>query len=68
MQLAALPEPLLGQVCGAVRGVDMAALLRPLRQLRPTNGGRGWDPALAMQLRGLNFDLTPAAEAAASEE
>jgi hypothetical protein len=66
MQLAALPEPLLAAVCGAMPGVNMRALLAPLRELRPANGGPGWDPVLAMQLRELNFDVNPQAAAAAA--
>lgn len=63
MQLAALPDDLLDQVCGAMPGVNMRDLVKPLRELRPAaGGGPGWDPVLAMQLRGLNFDITPATE------
>jgi hypothetical protein len=36
----------------------MDELLQPLRDLRPSNGGKGWDPEIGMQLRGLNFDLS----------
>lgn len=58
MQLAALPDELLGQVCGSLPDCKLPELLQPLRQLRPSNGGSGWCPELGMQLRGLNFDLT----------
>jgi hypothetical protein len=36
----------------------MPAVLQPLRGLRPSSGGKGWDPVIGMQLRGLNFDLS----------
>jgi hypothetical protein len=58
MQLASLPDELLAQVCGAIPGCKLDELLQPLRQLRPSSGGKGWDPEIGMQLRGLNFDLT----------
>jgi hypothetical protein len=58
MQLAALPPALLPQLCGALPGYKMDSVLQPLQQLRPVNGGPGWDPELGMMLRGLNFDLT----------
>ena len=58
MQLAVLPDALLQQVCGAVQGCSMEELLQPLRQLRPVNGGAGWDEENGLQLRGLNFDLS----------
>jgi hypothetical protein len=63
MQLAALPGPLLQQVCGAVKGVDLDKVLQPLRDVRPMNGGPGWNDDMVMQLRALNFELEgPAAE------
>jgi hypothetical protein len=58
MQLACLPDDLLAQVCGALPGFKLDELLQPLRELRPSNKGQGWDPEIGMQLRGLNFDLT----------
>eukprot|EP00882_Tetradesmus_deserticola_P031870 GHRQ01036048.1.p1 GENE.GHRQ01036048.1~~GHRQ01036048.1.p1 ORF type:complete len:147 (+),score=78.92 GHRQ01036048.1:141-581(+) len=67
MQLAALPEPLLQQVCGSVRACTLQELLQPLRAIRPVNGGPGWDMDVVMQLRTLNFDLSGAAAAGAAE-
>jgi hypothetical protein len=64
MQLAALPEPLLQQVCSAVKGCTLQELLQPLRAIRPVNGGPGWDMDVVMQLRTLNFDLSGAAGSA----
>jgi hypothetical protein len=61
MQLAALPQPLLQQVCGAVKGVDLEEVLQPLRDIRPMNGGPGWNEDMVMQLRALNFELEPGA-------
>lgn len=60
MQLATLPPDLLAQVCSALpsSGLKVDELLQPLRDLRPSNGGKGWDPEIGMQLRGLNFDLS----------
>lgn len=58
MQLAALPEPLLRQVCSTAPGAeDMLAVLAPLRAVRPMNGGPGWNEELGVQLRQLNFEL-----------
>lgn len=59
MQLAALPQPLLEQVLGCVKGGSTADMLGPLRALRPVNGGRGYDADVAMALRALNFEFTP---------
>ncbi|KAF6258087.1 hypothetical protein COO60DRAFT_1460861 [Scenedesmus sp. NREL 46B-D3] len=67
MQLAALPEPLLQQVCGSVKGCTLQELVQPLRAIRPVNGGQGWDMAVVMQLRTLNFDLSGAAVAGTAE-
>lgn len=64
MQLAALPEPLLQEVCGAVKGTTLQQLLQPLRAMRPVNGGPGWDMDVMMQLRTLNFDLSGTANTA----
>uniref|UniRef100_A0A383WDL8 Uncharacterized protein n=1 Tax=Tetradesmus obliquus TaxID=3088 RepID=A0A383WDL8_TETOB len=64
MQLAALPEPLLQEVCGAVKGTSLQQLLQPLRAMRPVNGGPGWDMDVVMQLRTLNFDLSGTANTA----
>jgi hypothetical protein len=60
MQLATLPRQLLSQVCSTLpsSGLKVDELLQPLRDLRPSNGGKGWDPEVGMQLRGLNFDLS----------
>jgi hypothetical protein len=63
MQLAALPDPLLQQVCGAVKECTLQELLQPLQAIRPVNGGPGWDMDVVMQLRTLNFDLSGAAGA-----
>lgn len=60
MQLAALPDQLLQQVCGAVKGCSLQELLQPLHDIRPVNGGPGWDADVVMQLRTLNFDLSGA--------
>lgn len=64
MQLAALPEPLLQEVCGAAKGTTLQQLLQPLRAMRPVNGGPGWDMDVVMQLRTLNFDLSGTANTA----
>ncbi|KAF8062895.1 hypothetical protein HT031_003733 [Scenedesmus sp. PABB004] len=66
MQLAALPEPLLSGVCGAVRGSSAAEFLAPLRALRPLAGGPGWDAEAGAALRTLNFDLSGGAEQSGS--
>jgi hypothetical protein len=72
MRLAALPiEVLDGLVSawpgeGAPRGDELPpeatsawGLLAPLRALRPTYGGPGWDAAVGLQLRQLNYELGP---------
>lgn len=64
MQLAALPDSLLQQVCGAQKGSSVQDLVQPLRQIRPVNGGPAWDKNVVMQLRTANFDLSGAAAAA----
>lgn len=57
MLLAPLERDLFDQVvCG--RGCDFWEELQPLRDIRPVNGGKGYDLGLLVQLRELNFDLT----------
>jgi hypothetical protein len=59
MQLAALPDDLLQQVCGEVgRGNPGQGFLASLRAMRPVAGGAGWDKEVGMGLRALNFDLS----------
>jgi hypothetical protein len=92
MRLAALPVDVLDGVAswwpgaaeeGAPLGSDLPpearsawGLLAPLRALRPSFGGPGWDPAVGVQLRQLNYEFGGAEEesegggqaAAASED
>ena len=57
MLLAPLEKSLFDQVvCG--RGCNFWEELQPLRDIRPVNGGKGFDLGLLVQLRELNFDLT----------
>lgn len=44
------------QVCSGW-DCDMWAVLRPLRDVRPANGGPGVDEDLVLELRQLYFDL-----------
>jgi hypothetical protein len=56
MLLAPLERSLFDQVvCG--RGCNFWEELQPLRDMRPVNGGKGYDLGLLVQLRELNFDL-----------
>lgn len=57
MLLAALDRDLLSQVVEG-RGCDFWDQLQPLRDLRPVNGGTGYDLGLLIELRELNFDLS----------
>ena len=56
MLLAVLDRDLLARVVSGCE-CDMWQVLEPLRRVRPSNGGTGWDPDLVQELRGLNFQL-----------
>jgi hypothetical protein len=84
MRLAALPVDVLDGVAsvwpgaadeGAPLGSELPAearsawgLLAPLRALRPTFGGPGWDPAVGVQLRQLNYEFGGSGEEEEEEE
>ena len=57
MLLAPLEKSLFDQVVCS-RGCNFWEELQPLRDIRPVNGGKGFDLGLLVQLRELNFDLT----------
>ncbi len=57
MLLACLPREQLPAICGARDGADMWALLQPLRDARPANGGAGWSDAALASLRALTPKL-----------
>ena len=56
MLLAPLERSLFDQVVCA-RGCNFWEELQPLRDMRPINGGKGYDLGLLIKLRELNFDL-----------
>jgi len=56
MMLATVPEAQLGAIVSG-HACDMAAVLQPLRVLRPVEGGRGYDEEALKHLRTLNFEL-----------
>jgi hypothetical protein len=58
MLLAPLDKELFDQVVCS-RGCDFWKELQPVRDVRPVNGGKGYDLDLVVQLRELNFDLAP---------
>lgn len=57
MLLATLNREQLKKVCSGWR-CDPWEFLEPLRNVRPSNGGSGYDEDLVMQLRTLNFELS----------
>jgi len=57
MLLATLGKDQLEEVCQGWR-CDMWEVLAPLRDIRPVNGGRGYDEELVMQIRQLNYEIT----------
>ncbi|KAH7620700.1 hypothetical protein NADE_003313 [Nannochloris sp. 'desiccata'] len=57
MLLATLGKDQLEEVCQGWR-CDMWEVLTPLREIRPVNGGRGYEEELVMQLRQLNYEIT----------
>ena len=57
MLLATLTREQLKQVCSGWR-CDPWDFLEPLRNVRPCNGGPGYDEELVMHLRTLNFELS----------
>lgn len=57
MLLATLDREQLKTVCSGWR-CDPWEFLEPLRNVRPSNGGPGYDEELVMQLRTLNFELS----------
>jgi hypothetical protein len=57
MLLATLGKDQLEEVCQGWR-CDMWEVLAPLRDIRPVNGGRGYDEELVMQLRQLHYEIT----------
>jgi hypothetical protein len=57
MLLATLDREQLKKVCSGWR-CDPWEFLEPLRNVRPSNGGPGYDEELVMELRTLNFDLS----------
>lgn len=56
MLLATLDKDQLAEVCGGWQ-CDPWEILEPVRNVRPCNGGIGYDNELVMQLRMLNFDI-----------
>ena len=57
MLLASLDKDQLDEVCQGWR-CDMWEVLRPMREVRPSQGGLGFDLELAVHLRTLNFDIS----------
>lgn len=57
MLLATLDREQLKTVCSGWR-CDPWEFLEPLRNVRPSNGGPGYEEELVMQLRTLNFELS----------
>ena len=56
MLLAVLDKDQLSEVCQGWR-CDMWSVLEPVRNVRPCNGGRGYDETLILELRMLNYEL-----------
>lgn len=56
MQLACLPRAMLDQVVVGYN-CDMWDVLAPLRAVRPSEGGSGYDPEVLEQLRWLHFQI-----------
>jgi hypothetical protein len=56
MLLAVLDKDQLHGVCRGWR-CNMWEILTPLREVRPVNGGPGYDKELIMQLRTLNYEI-----------
>jgi hypothetical protein len=57
MLLATLGRDQLEEVCQGWR-CDFWEVLEPLRNIRPVNGGVGYDEEIVMQLRQLNYEVT----------
>jgi hypothetical protein len=58
MLLACLPPELLKLTITSYGSVEFHELLRPLRDIRPVNGGPAWSEELWLQLVALNYQFT----------